>query len=89
MRPRAGRLGADDPYVPLLLTVPGVGPLLAYTIAGEIGEIERFASPKKLTLDTGLCRLVRQSGNRDVRGIGQEWAQVPALGAHRGGNPRP
>ena len=42
------RLGADHPYIPLLLTVPGVGPLLAYTIASEIGDIARFASPKKL-----------------------------------------
>ena len=62
------RLGADHPYIPLLLTVPGVGPLLAYTIASEIGDIARFASPKKLTGYTGLCPLVRQSGNRDVRG---------------------
>ena len=62
------RLGADNPYIPLLLTVPGVGPLLAYTIASEIGDIARFASPKKLTGYTGLCPIVRQSGNRDVRG---------------------
>ncbi len=62
------RLGADHPYIPLLLTVPGVGPLLAYTIAGEIGDIRRFASPKKLTGYTGLCPLVRQSGNHDFRG---------------------
>jgi transposase len=50
------------------LTVPGVGWVLAYTIASEIGDIARFASPKKLTGYTGLCPLVRQSGNRDVRG---------------------
>jgi transposase len=62
------RLGADHLYIPLLLTVPGVGPLLAYTIASEIGDIGRFASPKKLTGYTGLCPIVRQSGNRDVRG---------------------
>jgi transposase len=62
------RLGANHPYIPLLLTVPGVGPLLAYTIASEIGDIGRFASPKKLTGYTGLCPIVRQSGNRDVRG---------------------
>jgi transposase len=62
------RLGADHPSIPLLLTVPGIGPLLAYTIASEIGDIGRFASPKKLTGYTGLCPIVRQSGNRDVRG---------------------
>jgi transposase len=62
------RLGFDHPAIPLLLTVPGVGPILAYTIASEIGDIGRFSSPKKLTGYTGLCPLVRQSGNRDVRG---------------------
>jgi len=61
-------LGADHPSIPLLLTVPGVGWVLAYTIASEIGDIGRFASAKKLTGYTGLCPLVRQSGNRDVRG---------------------
>jgi transposase len=61
-------LGADHPSIPLLLTVPGVGPILAYTIASEIGDIHRFASPKKLTGYTGLCPFVRQSGNRDLRG---------------------
>ena len=54
--------------IPLLLTVPGVGWVLAYTIASEIGDIRRFASPKKLAGYTGLCPIVRQSGNRDLRG---------------------
>ena len=61
-------LGADHPSIPLLMTVPGVGWVLAYTIAAEIGDIRRFASPKKLVGYTGLCPLVRQSGSRDVRG---------------------
>jgi transposase len=47
--------GADHPYVPLLLTVPGIGWVLAFTIAAEIGDITRFASPKKLCGYTGLC----------------------------------
>jgi transposase len=38
------RLGADHRYVPLLLTVPGIGWVLAYTIAAEIGDIGRFPS---------------------------------------------
>jgi transposase len=61
-------LGADHSSIPLLLTVPGVGWVLAYTIASEIGDIRRFASPKKLAGYTGLCPIVRQSGNRDLRG---------------------
>jgi transposase len=43
---RAG--GADPPYVPLLLSVPGIGWVLAFTIAAEIGDITRFATAKKL-----------------------------------------
>lgn len=54
-------LGADHASIPLLLSVPGVGWVLAYTIASEIGDIRRFASPKKLAGYTGLCPLVRQS----------------------------
>jgi transposase len=61
-------LGADHPSIPLLMTVPGVGWVLAYTITSEIGDIHRFASPKKLAGYTGLCPIVRQSGGRDVRG---------------------
>jgi hypothetical protein len=41
---------------------------LAFTIAAEIGEIERFASPEKLTGYTGLCPRVNQSGDKDRRG---------------------
>ena len=46
---------ADHPYIPLLLSAPGVGWLLAFTIAAEIGDIERFPSPEKLAGYTGLC----------------------------------
>lgn len=62
------RLGADHPDVPLLLTVPGIAWVLGYTIASELGDIGRFATPKKLVGDTGLCPYVRQSGGRDDRG---------------------
>jgi transposase len=61
-------LGADHRYVPLLLTVPGIGWVLAYTIAAEIGDIARFASPRKLSGYTGLCPRVYQSGESDRRG---------------------
>jgi transposase len=61
-------LGADHPYIPLLQTVPGVAWVLGYTIAAEIGDIQRFASPTKLCGYTGLCPRVYQSGNSDRRG---------------------
>jgi transposase len=62
------RAGADHRYVPLLMTVPGIGWVLAYTIAAEIGDIERFASAKKLAGYSGLCPKVVQSGEKDRRG---------------------
>jgi transposase len=59
---------ADHHYVPLLMSAPGIGRVLAFTIAAEIGEIERFSSPKQLTGYTGLCPRVNQSGDSDRRG---------------------
>jgi len=59
---------ADHPYVPLLMSAPGIGWVLAFTIGAEIGEIERFSSPEKLTSYTGLCPRVNQSGESDRRG---------------------
>ena len=59
---------ADHPYIPLLMSAPGIGWVLAFTIAAEIGEIERFPSPAKLTGYTGLCPRVNQSGESDRRG---------------------
>jgi transposase len=56
------------PYIPLLLSAPGIGWVLAFTIAAEIGEIERFTSPEKLTGYTGLCPRVNQSEDKDRRG---------------------
>jgi len=62
------RLGADHPYVPLLMTAPGIAWVLGYTIAAEVGDSTRFPSPKKLCGYTGLCPRVYQSGSRDQRG---------------------
>jgi transposase len=60
--------GVDHRYVPTLMSAPGIGWVLAFTIAAEIGEIERFASAQKLVGYTGLCPRVYQSGDKDHRG---------------------
>jgi transposase len=60
--------GAHHPYVPLLLTVRGIGSVLAFTIAAEIRDISRFPSAKKPVGHTGLCRMVHQSGEKNRRG---------------------
>jgi transposase len=62
------RSGADHRYVPLLLTAPGIGWVLGYTIAVEIGDVSRFPTPVKLIGYTGLCPRVKQSGDVDLRG---------------------
>jgi transposase len=61
-------LGADHPYVPLLMSAPGIAWILAYTIASEIGDIARSATARKLIGYTGLCPRVYQSGQTDRRG---------------------
>jgi len=61
-------LGDRHPYAKLLTSIPGVGSVLGYTIASEIGDIHRFATPKKLCGYTGLCPRVYQSGSKDHRG---------------------
>ena len=62
------RLGAEHRYVPLLMSCPGIAWVLAFTIASEIGDIERFPAPAKLVCYTGLCPKVEQSGEQDRRG---------------------
>ena len=55
-------IARTDPRVRLLLTVPGVGYLLALTIVAEIGDISRFASARKLIGYAGLAPTIKQSG---------------------------
>lgn len=43
-------------------TIPGFGPLTAATLAGEIGNIERFDAETSLALYSGMTRLDNSSG---------------------------
>ena len=45
-----------------LTTIPGIGEVLAGAILGEIGDISRFSSKKKLVAYAGLDASVRESG---------------------------
>ena len=49
------------------MSAPGIAWVLGYTIAAEIGDITRFATPTKLVGYSGLCPRVYQSGS-DRRG---------------------
>jgi transposase len=51
-----------DPRAVLLDTIPGIAELLALTIAVEIGDISRFATPAKLVSYARLAPRVHQSG---------------------------
>jgi transposase len=62
------RSGADHRYIPILMSAPGFGWITSFTVACEIGDINRFSSPVKLTGYTGLCPRVKQSGEMDQRG---------------------
>ncbi len=62
------QVGGEHPYLPLLLSAPGIGWVLGFTIASEIGAIERFPTARKLVGYTGLCPRVDQSGESDRRG---------------------
>lgn len=46
----------------VILTVPGIGDVNGATILGEIGDINRFSTPKKLVAYAGLDASVTQSG---------------------------
>ena len=67
-RTRAARLGADHRYVPLLMTVPGIAWVLGYTIAAEIGDISRFASPRNCAATADCARVSTSPGGSDRRG---------------------
>ena len=77
-----------DARVVLLKTIPGVGDLLGLTLASEIGDVSRFATPRKLIGYAGLAPRVNQSGDRSRTGALSKagsrtlrWAAVEAAHA--------
>jgi transposase len=59
---------ANDPRVPLLAQLPGVGLLTSITILAAIGEIERFPDAKHLVGYAGLGARVHISGTMHTTG---------------------
>ena len=70
------------------MSVPGIRWVLAFTIAAEIGDIDRFASPEKLTGYTGLCPASTSRRQGSPRPADQARPHLPALGAARGHDAR-
>ena len=54
--------GKQKEAVKLLKTIPSVGKIVATTIAAEIGDIQRFHSPKSLCNWAGLTPRIHSSG---------------------------
>ena len=71
----------DDPRVRRLLTIPGIGLVIAASILATIGDIARFERPAKLVSYLGLDPRVRQSGDRPaLRGHISRAGQAHARG---------
>ncbi len=75
---------AEYPYIPLLMSAPGIGWVLAFTIAAEIGEIERFllsGEAHRLHRPVPARQPVRRQGS--PRPADQARSALPALGDAR------
>jgi transposase len=56
-----------DEIVRLLMTLPGIGLILAHVLRAEIGEIERFPRPGHLASYSGLAPLSNDTAGREGR----------------------
>lgn len=56
------RTSDATPYRHVIETIPGIGPVLAAAILGEIGDIHRFQNAKSLVAFAGIDATVRASG---------------------------
>jgi transposase len=61
-------LAREDERAQLLTTIPGVGPLLALTIASTVGDVSRFPSAARLVGYSGLVPRIHQSGESSRTG---------------------
>ena len=67
----------EHPQADLLVSIPGISYYSALTIVAEIGNIERFPSPKQLQSYAGLVPSTYNSGDKQVHGKitkqGSKW----------------
>jgi transposase len=55
----------EDEFVRLLMTMPGIGLILAHVIRAEIGEIERFPTFRHLASYAGLAPMSDDTAGRE------------------------
>jgi len=67
----------------LLKSIPGIGDILSATIMAEIGEIDRFKSPKQLQAYAGIVPWVHNSGGKERNGritkVGSTWLRYAVI----------
>lgn len=85
---RIAEVLASTPDGDLLLTAPGVGPILSAVILTEVGSIERFGNAEKFASYAGTTPRVRASGGKSYGGPVRSdcnrylrWAYVEAANA--------
>jgi transposase len=61
------REALENPQAVRLMTIPGIGPIVAATVLASIGDISRFPTPEKLSCHFGLTPKIRQSGEHPAR----------------------
>jgi len=59
---RMKKVFSKTEQVKRLMTIPGIGFILAVTISNEIGDISRFATPQRLASYAGMVPRVHSSG---------------------------
>ena len=61
---RMRKVFGETEDVKRLMTLPGIGFILAVVIASEIGDIGRFSSPERLASYSGMTPRVHSSGGK-------------------------
>ena len=81
----------NDPDVQKIMTLTGMGHILALTVMAEIVDIRRFATPEKLVSYAGLAPSRHDSGNRAQTGgitkRGSAWLRTAMVEAAFRGRP--
>lgn len=82
LRAMAAQL-VDSPMVTLLQSIPGIGPVVAVTLAAELGSIQRFPGPKQLVAFAGLDpRETKRYNTKLTKRGSSELRHVLFLAAH-------
>lgn len=62
-------LGKSLPLYNQLLSIPGIGPVIAIRLIAELGDLSNFYNDKQLTAYAGLDPIIYQSGNINGKGL--------------------